>query len=129
MFILREVFPEDLDDLAQVAAHLDTVNLPDDRAVLEKLIDQSRRSFNGQLDIFKREYLFVLLDDEQKHVIGTSMIHAQHGTRRAPHIFFDVLSDERYSESLDRHFIHKVLRIGYNYNGPTEIGGLVVTPE
>ena len=57
------------------------------------------------------------------------MIHAQHGTRRAPHIFFDVLSDERYSESLDKHFIHQILRLGYNYNGPTEIGGLILLPE
>lgn len=129
MFIVREVFPEDLEGLHAVAAHLNTVNLPDDRAVLEKLIDQSRRSFSGQLDVFKREYLFVLLDTEEKRIVGTSMIHAQHGTRRAPHIFFDVLDDERYSETLDRHFVHKVLRIGYNYNGPTEIGGLVVTPD
>jgi arginine N-succinyltransferase len=127
MFILREVFPDDLAALHAVAVHLDTVNLPDDRAVLEKLIDQSRRSFAGQLDVFKREYLFVLVDDGQ--VVGTSMIHAQHGTRRAPHIFFDVMDDERYSETLDKHFIHKVLRIGYNYNGPTEIGGLVLMPE
>ncbi|HZS35599.1 MAG TPA: arginine N-succinyltransferase [Polyangia bacterium] len=129
MFSIREVFPDDLEGLHRVAAHLDTVNLPDDRAVLEKLIDQSRRSFNGQLDVFKREYLFVLLDDDKKEIIGTSMIHAQHGTRRSPHIFFDVMQDERYSETLDKHFVHKVLRIGYNYNGPTEIGGLVLMPE
>ena len=129
MFILREVFPDDLEGLCAVAAHLDTVNLPNDRAVLEKLVDQSRRSFNGQLDVFKREYLFVLVDEDKKQIIGTSMIHAQHGTRRAPHIFFDVLQDERYSETLDKHFVHKVLRIGYNYNGPTEIGGLVLMPE
>lgn len=129
MFVLREVSSEDLDGLHAVARHLDTVNLPDDRAVLEKLIEQSRRSFSGQLDVFKREYLFVLEDTERKQVIGTSMIHAQHGTRRSPHIFFDVLQDERYSETLDRHFVHRVLRIGYNYNGPTEIGGLVLMPE
>jgi arginine N-succinyltransferase len=131
MFILREVFPEDLDGLHHVAGHLDTVNLPDDRGVLEKLIEHSKKSFNGQLDVFKREYLFVLIDKTSgsEKIIGTSMIHAQHGTRRAPHIFFDVLEDERYSETLDKHFVHKVLRIGYNYNGPTEIGGLVLMPE
>ena len=57
------------------------------------------------------------------------MIFAQHGSRRAPHVFFDVLEEERYSETLDRHFAHRVLRIGYNYKGLTEIGGLVVRPE
>jgi arginine N-succinyltransferase len=127
MFTLREVFPDDLQGLHAVAAHLNTVNLPNDRAVLEGLIDHSRRSFSGQLDVFKREYLFVLLDGQT--IIGTSMIHAQHGTRRAPHIFFDVLTDERYSDTLDKHFVHRVLRIGYNYNGPTEIGGLVLHPS
>jgi arginine N-succinyltransferase len=126
-FTIREVFPEDLPGLHAVAAHLNTVNLPNDRAVLEGLIAHSKKSFAGQLDVFKREYLFVLLDDEQ--IVGTSMIHAQHGTRRAPHIFFDVLSDERYSDTLDKHFVHRVLRIGYNYNGPTEIGGLVLHPS
>src|SRR6185312_7910272 len=85
--------------------------LPDDRGILEKLIDHSRKSFNGQLDVFKREYLFVLLDEDKKQIIGTSM------------------TDERYSETLDKHFIHKLLRIGYNYNGPTEIGGLVLHPD
>jgi arginine N-succinyltransferase len=126
-FTIREVFPEDLQGLHAVAAHLDTVNLPNDRDVLEQLIAHSKKSFSGQLDVFKREYLFVLLEDQQ--IVGTSMIHAQHGTRRAPHIFFDVLTDERYSETLDKHFVHKVLRIGYNYNGPTEIGGLVLHPS
>jgi arginine N-succinyltransferase len=129
MFTLREVFPEDLEDLHEVAAFLNTVNLPNDRAVLENLIEHSRKSFAGQLDVFKREYLFVLVDDETRKIIGTSMIHAQHGTRRAPHIFFDVLTDERYSETIDKHFVHKILRIGYNYNGPTEIGGLVLMPK
>jgi arginine N-succinyltransferase len=129
MFTIREVFPEDLVGLHAVAAHLDTVNLPNDRAVLEKQIEHSKKSFAGQLDVFKREYLFVLVDENTHKIVGTSMIHAQHGTRRAPHIFFDVMTDERYSETLDKHFIHKVLRIGYNYNGPTEIGGLVLHPS
>ena len=57
------------------------------------------------------------------------MIYAQHGTKRAPHIFFRVENDERYSMTLDRYFVHQTLRIGYNYNGPTEIGGLILLPE
>lgn len=133
MFVLRDIAPADLPGLLSVAAHLNTVNLPNDEAVLRELIALSERSFAGQLDAFKRQYLFALLDSEGgaggERLIGTSMIHAQHGTRRAPHIFFDVLTDERYSETLDRHVVHQVLRIGYNYNGPTEIGGLVLSPD
>jgi arginine N-succinyltransferase len=126
-FLLRDVSPGDLDALYAVAEHLDSVNLPHDRAVLEGQIEHSLRSFSGGLDVFQREYVFALFEGER--LVGTSMVYAQHGTRRAPHIFFDVMTDERYSETLDRHFVHQVLRIGYNYNGPTEIGGLILLPE
>jgi arginine N-succinyltransferase len=129
MFLLREATLDDLDGLHAVAAHLNSVNLPNDRAVLEKLIQHSLESFSAAIEATQREYLFVLIDVEKKQLIGTSMIHAQHGTRRAPHVFFDVLEDERYSETLDIHKSHRLLRIGYNYNGPTEIGGLVLLPS
>jgi arginine N-succinyltransferase len=56
------------------------------------------------------------------------MVIAQHGTYDAPHIYYEVSEREHYSASLDRHFRHKVLSIAYNYEGPTEIGGLVVDP-
>jgi arginine N-succinyltransferase len=62
-------------------------------------------------------------------VIGSSLIIAQHGTRDAPHIFFDVYEKEHYSHSVDKHLRHLVLSIGYNFDGPTEIGGLVVDPQ
>jgi len=128
MFLLREAILDDLDGLHAVAAHLNSVNLPNDRKVLQRIIEHSVKSFAKELDPFVREYMFVLIDMEKKQLIGTSMIHAQHGTRRAPHIFFDVLEDERYSETIDVHKSHRLLRIGYNYSGPTEIGGLVLLP-
>ena len=31
--------------------------------------------------------------------------------------------------TLDKYFVHQTLRIGYNYDGPTEIGGLILLPE
>jgi arginine N-succinyltransferase len=136
MFLIRDVAPKDLDDLQRAAAHLDSVNLPDDRAALAAIIDRSQRSFAstlaggaGELPIADRCFVFVVADADSGEVVGTSMIFAQHGSRRAPHVFFDVLEEERYSETLDRHFAHRVLRIGYNYKGLTEIGGLVVRPE
>ena len=112
-----------------VAEHLDTVNLPHDRAVIEGILDRSERSSGGELPEAEREFVFVLEDLVKKRIIGTSMIYAQHGTKRAPHIFFRVEKDERYSVTLDKYFVHRTLRIGYNYNGPTEIGGLILLPE
>jgi arginine N-succinyltransferase len=112
-----------------VAEHLDTVNLPHDRDVIAGILDRSEKSFAGELPQQDLEFLFVLEDLGKKRIIGTSIIYAQHGTKRAPHIFFRVENDERYSVTLDRYFVHRTLRIGYNYNGPTEIGGLILLPE
>lgn len=112
-----------------VAEHLDTVNLPADRKHIEGILERSERSFAEAVPVVEREFLFVLEDLAAGRIIGTSMIYAQHGTKRAPHIFFRVENDERYSMTLDKHFVHQTLRIGYNYNGPTEIGGLILLPE
>src|SRR5215471_6128924 len=133
MFLLRDVSPADLPDLQEAAAHLDSVNLPDDREALAGIIDRSCRSFAGEMAPADRCFVFVLSDDGPGtgpgKVVGTSMIFAQHGSRRAPHVYFDVIEEERYSETLDKHFTHRLLRIGYNYKGLTEIGGLVLRPE
>jgi arginine N-succinyltransferase len=129
MFRIRQSYQEDVDQVLAVAEHLDTVNLPADRRHIEIILERSERSFAGTLPASEREYLFVLEDLRHSRVIGTSIIYAQHGTKRAPHIFFRVENDERYSYTLDRYFVHQTLRIGYNYNGPTEIGGLILHPE
>ena len=133
MFLLRDIAPTDLDDLQKAAVHLDSVNLPDDRPALAEIIERSRGSFAAELPVSERCFVFVAarLGDkgDPGEVVGTSMIFAQHGSRRAPHVFFDVLEEERYSETLDRHVAHRVMRIGYNYKGLTEIGGLALRPE
>ena len=128
MFRIRQSRRDDVDQILEVAEHLDTINLPAKRDHLERILQLSQASFDATIATVDREYLFVLEDLATGRVIGTSMILAQHGTRRAPHIFFRVENDERYSYTLDRYFVHRVLRIGYNYDGPTEIGGLTLLP-
>jgi arginine N-succinyltransferase len=128
-FVLRDVAPGDLDELQETAVHLDSVNLPNDREALARIVERSQQSFSAELPKADRVFVFVARDEAEGRVVGTSMIFAQHGSRRAPHVYFDVIEEERYSETLDRHFAHKLLRIGYNYKGLTEIGGLVVRPE
>ncbi|MBL8939701.1 MAG: arginine N-succinyltransferase, partial [Archangium sp.] len=129
MMVLRDVSKSDLPGLKRLAAVLNSVNLPHNDDVLAGLIEKSVKSFTGKVkDPFEREYLFVLEDLRNETIIGTSMIIAQHGTWDAPHIYFQVTEAETYSATIDKHFRHKVLSIGYNYEGPTEIGGLVVDP-
>lgn len=129
MFIIRQPTEADIDDILEVARHLDTVNLPAKREYVSGIVDLAIRSFDGKLPPAEREYLFVLEDQSSGAVIGTSIIHAQHGTMRAPHIYFSILKDERYSETLDSFFRHQCLRLGYDYDGFTEIGGLILLPS
>lgn len=129
-YLLRAVTREDEDNLLELARHLNTVNLPNDRQVVREIIDLSVRSFSRELeDPRQREYTFVIEDLENKRVIGSSKIIAQLGRREAPYIYLDVITEEKYSATIDKHFVHTVLCIGYSYDGPTEIGGLIVHPE
>ena len=129
MFLIRESFEADVEQILEIAHHLDTVNLPADRGHIERIVALSTASFEETLPVAEREYLFVLEDLAARRLVGTSIIHAQHGTRRSPHVFLQVLEDERYSETLDRYLVHECLRLAYNYDGPTEIGGLILLPE
>jgi arginine N-succinyltransferase len=129
MLVLRDVNKNDLAALKRLAAVLNTVNLPNNEETLSAIIDKSVRSFAGKVkNPMDREYLFVLEDPRNEAILGTSMIIAQHGTYDAPHIYYEVSEREHYSASIGRHVRHKVLSIAYNYEGPTEIGGLVVDP-
>jgi arginine N-succinyltransferase len=127
---IRGAVPSDEDQLLDVARHLNTVNLPADRAEIHALLDHAQKSFTGVIkDPRRREFVFVVVDLASDRIVGTSMIVAQLGRRDAPYIYVDVFDEERYSATLDKHFRHVVLKIGYSYNGPTEIGGLIVRPE
>jgi arginine N-succinyltransferase len=129
MLLLRDAQPGDLPGLRALARVLDTVNLPDQAPALRQILARSRASFAGTLrDPMRRQYLFVA-EDRRGQVVGTSMVIAQHGTREAPCTFFQVGEREHYSSTLDRHFRHQVLSLGFHFDGPTEIGGLVVAPR
>ncbi|HKP62026.1 MAG TPA: arginine N-succinyltransferase [Polyangiales bacterium] len=127
---IRAGTTEHFADVCELARHLNTVNLPDNPRAIRELLETSERSFSGELrDPRQREYVFVLWDAGRGRVLGTSMIIAQLGRRGVPYIYLEVRSEEKYSGSLDRHFVHRVLTTRYSYDGPTEVGGLVMHPE
>lgn len=129
-FEIRAATTEHLDGVRTLARHLNTVNLPDDPAAIAALLETSERSFAREIEApNRREYVFVLLDRELDKVVGTSMVFGQLGRRDAPYIYFDVRKKEKYSATLDKHLVHTILATTYSYDGPTEIGGLVVRPE
>jgi len=130
MILLRDAQRSDLASISRLAKVLNTVNLPADERALARIIDRSVRSFSGRIrDPLERHYVFVAEDQRSRRILGTSMVIAQHGTRESPCTFFDVSVREHYSGTLDRHFKHQVLSMGYHFDGPTEIGGLVVDPR
>src|SRR5689334_25230534 len=117
---VRGAVRSDEDELLQLAAFLNTVNLPNDRDHIRRLLDHSERSFLGELGKAHRKFVFLLRDLERDVAVGTSMIVAQLGRRDAPYIYLDVISEEKYSHAVDKHFLHTVLNIGFSYAGPTE---------
>jgi arginine N-succinyltransferase len=127
---IRGAVPSDLTELLSLARHLNSVNLPDEPGHIARLLEVSEKSFLGQIENpRRRKYVFLIRDLDLGIAVGTSMIVAQLGRRDAPYIYLDVSTEEKYSSSTDRHFHHTVLRIGFSYDGPTELGGLVVHPE
>lgn len=128
-FIIRSVRESDLDELLRLSRLVYFINLPDDREVLKEKIATSVNSFNGNLeDKFKREYIFVIEDTKENRVIGTSMIIGRHGSPDCPHMYLELNEVQKYSETIHAGFIHKVLRLRFDSDGPTEIGGLVMDP-
>lgn len=134
-FRLRAARPGDVDALLALAKTTNMLNLPADRGDLEARVAHSVASFSGALpgdDIRRGEYVFVLEDlalPTSERVIGTSAIIGQHGSRSAPHISFEIGTEEDYSPTLDRRFVHRTLELVHSYEGPTEIGGLFLNPR
>jgi arginine N-succinyltransferase len=125
---IRGALASDEAALLELARHLNSVNLPNDRDHIRRLLEHSEKSFRGELPERRRKFVFLICDRSTGEALGTSTIIAQLGRRDAPYIYLDVIDEEKYSSALDRHFLHTVLRIGFSYDGPTELGGLVVAP-
>lgn len=129
-FVIAAGTTDHVDDLLALAYHLDTVNLPNDKQAVEGVLQASEQSFSGALQpVGKRRYVFVVQDRKTNRLVGTSSIVAQLGRPDAPYVYLDVRTEERYSRDLRKHYHHQVLHIGFSYDGPTELAGLVVDPE
>lgn len=130
MIFLREIQERDLEALERFAQIPGFINLPNDRDLLREKILRSVASFKDVLsNKIDGKYIFVAEDLETRQVLGTSMIAAQHGTVESPHFYFEVGSEEKFSETISTGFIHGTLKLKYDSNGPSEIGGLVIDPQ
>lgn len=125
-FIIRSVRHDDLNQLVDLAKQFNLLNLPGDKKVISEKIERSEQSFANKLAKDKAEYLFVVEDIEEKAIVGSSLVIAKHGNEEVPHSYFRILKRDHFSEDLGIGFIHQVLRFQLDYDGPTEIGGLLV---
>lgn len=128
-FLIRDAKKEDLDQIFKLSSLLNTFNLPADKNELEQVIEKSENSFAlKEADPHKRAFLFVLVN-QNNEVIGTSQVFAKHGTLDSPHLYFQVSEDERYSATLKKYFRHQTLQLRQSFDGPSEIGSLVLDPH
>lgn len=126
-FLIRQAGPRDHRQILRLARELDSINLPTDSSELTEALDRSAKSFAGT--IRRREqtsFIFCAEDLKRKRIVAASMIIGKHGTPDSPHYYFEMDTDERYSQSLQRMFRHPFLRLRYSMDGPTELGGLIV---
>ncbi|MEE2644214.1 MAG: arginine N-succinyltransferase [Myxococcota bacterium] len=139
-FRVRSAKRSDLSAIYQLAERFNTLNLPANQRRLEALIDEHERSLlmnvtepergNGPDPLPpQRRLLFVLESTEpEERVCGVSMLIAVHGTRERPAIYFELREHQTYSTVLEQHFRHQMLQLVFDYEGPTELGALVVDP-
>lgn len=127
--MIRNARAEDAEGLHRLAVLLNSTNLPDESAGIEEILEHSCASFGGKIkNPFERLYVFMLEDTQTKKVIGSSQIIAQHGTPDSPHVYFQIENLTCCSKTLDQTFEQKILRLGFNSEGLTELGGLVLDP-
>lgn len=130
MYILRNATINDLDDLYELSGKVNFINLPHDKSIIKEKIKKSAKSFNRpSKKLEDNYYIFVIEDLKNRKVIGVSMIHAQHGTEKEPHFYLKVSQEQKFSKTINTGFTHGMLKLGLDFDGPTEIGGLVIHPE
>ena len=127
-FLIREARPADRRSLLRLARELDSINLPTDSAEMAETLERAAKSFRGKVaNRARAAYVFCAEEIATRTIAGASMIIGRHGTPQSPHYYLEIDSDERYSARLRKMFRHTYLRLRHSMDGPTEIGGLIVT--
>lgn len=129
MQLLRSVQESDLEDLFALS-HKGFITLPPDKDIILERIRSSAACFEKpEKQKEKNYYIFVIEDILSHKVLGTSLIHARHGSAETPHFFLKMGQEDKYSHSLQKKVSHQTLKLDYSIEGFTEIGGLIVHPD
>jgi len=156
--IMRPVRPDDAAALVQLAALLDTVNLPRDPEMIAEIIAESTGSFarlerpapaNADAQPPRGTYTLVAVQGEgpsgpksgptddpistptqsRQQLLGTASLLSHHGTADDPHYYLRVVEHTFHSKQLNVECRRHLLRLEREEVPWTELGGLVVHPE
>jgi arginine N-succinyltransferase len=129
MFLIRQATIDDAGTLLKLAKMVHFINLPADPDIIHGKIARSRQSFAGAAPSEReREFMFVIVDAETQNVIGTSSVICCLSWPGRPHTFLHVRERRLYSEDLRTGAVHTTLQLGTDESGPSEIGGLILSP-
>jgi arginine N-succinyltransferase len=128
MFVIRQAIPDDVPTLLKLAKMVYSGNLPPDAEVLRDKVHRSRLSFANRIDPELREFIFVLEETDTGNVIGTSSVIAAMGGPGQPLLYLQVRRRQFYSDDLRTGHVHETLQLGADESGPTELGGLILSP-
>jgi arginine N-succinyltransferase len=131
MIVIRPVENRDLQRLFELAnqANYGLTNLPKDKSLLKRRIEESIQSFGKKTVKPRGElYMFVLEDLETGSVEGTSCIISKIGGFE-PFYTYRIESAVRESEVLHIRKEVQTLHLVQEHSGPSEIGGLYLNPD
>jgi arginine N-succinyltransferase len=133
---LRPVYSADAEALLDLAALLDTVNLPRDPEAITAIIAASEASFAklektrpGPGEASPSPGTYTLVAVQGPHLLGTASLLSHHGTPTDPHYYLHVVAQTLHSTQLKTERTRHLLRLEHDEVPWTEFGGLVVHPE
>jgi len=129
MFFIRQATIEDAPTLLKLARMVHFINLPADPDIINGKIMRSIRSFAGEaMEARDRVFVFVMEDSDTGNVVGTSSIIPCNSWPGHPFTYLKVRKRQHYSEDLQTGQVHTTLKLGTDVTGPSEIGGLILSP-
>lgn len=131
MELIRPVEMDDLSQLLDLAgkAGFGLTSLPGDPEILEKRVKQSVRNFSVDIDEPGGElYMFVMEDTDHAQVVGTSCIVSKVGGFQ-PFWAYRIENTVHESQELGIRKEIPTLHLVTEHSGPSEIGGLFLSPD
>ncbi|KGP63612.1 arginine N-succinyltransferase [Legionella norrlandica] len=131
MMLFRSAQDSDLDEIHQLAeiSGIGMTTLPKDKELLKKRLHWSSESYKKNVTTPGSEYYFFVLEDQKnKKIVGTSAIEARTG-HEIPFYSYKVSKRTRVCHSLNIRSDYEVLSLVNDNQGRTEICTLFLHPD